>query len=145
MQDTNPNHSKEGEKYHSITLEEQAMNGQTSKQWPRSWIDYLHVMQLDHNILKSDKAWLSDALINAAQILLKRCHPLVSGLQNVNFGQNHSFDVQNEEFVQILHTGETNNHWHAISTIGTTYSVVNVLARRLLKRLIWAIHRSKNV
>ena len=128
MQETNANHPKEGEKHHPILLEEQATNAQTSKgsqQWPSSWIEGLHVTQLDYNILRSDEAWLSDVLINAAQILLKRCYPLVSGLQNVNCGQHYSFDVQNEEFVQILHTGET-NYWHVISTIGTAYSVVNI-------------------
>ena len=57
-------------------------------------------------------AWLSDAIINAAQILLKRGIPMVAGLQNVNLGQTNSLTIQTGECIQILHTRE--GHWHII-------------------------------
>ena len=78
----------------------------------------------DRDILKHSSGWLTDSLINAAQILIKKKHPLISGLQNVNFGITNSFDVQTSEFIQILHTGQ--GHWHVISTIGTKHPEVDV-------------------
>ena len=75
-------------------------------------------------ILKSPCAWLSDAIINAAQILLMRGNPMVAGLQDVNLGQTNSFTIQTGECIQILHTGE--GHWHVISTIGTKHPNVKV-------------------
>ena len=58
--------------------------------------------EVDREILKSPCAWLSDAIINAAQILLKRGNPMVAGLQNVNLGQTNSFTIQTGECIQIL-------------------------------------------
>ena len=93
-------------------------------EWPTSWIPSLNMTQSDKAILKSSNAWLSDSIINAAQLLLKRRNALVGGLQNVNFGLTNSFEVETGEFVQIIHTGE--GHWHVVSTIGTQYPDVNV-------------------
>ena len=93
-------------------------------EWPTSWIPSLNMTQSDKAILKSSNAWLSDSIINAAQLLLKRGNALVGGLQNVNFGLTNSFEVETGEFVQIIHTGE--GHWHVVSTIGTQYPDVNV-------------------
>ena len=75
-------------------------------EWPTSWIPSLNMPQSDKAILKSSNAWLSDSIINAAQLLLRRGNALVGGLQNVNFGLTSSFEVETGEFVQIIHTGE---------------------------------------
>ena len=93
-------------------------------EWPTSWIPSLNMTQSDKAILKSSNAWLSDSIINAAQLLLRRGNVLVGGLQNVNFGLTSSFEVETGEFVQIIHTGE--GHWHVVSTIGTQHPDVNV-------------------
>ena len=47
-------------------------DSQSGSEWPTSWIPYLHMTQSDKAILKSSNAWLSDSIINAAQLLLKR-------------------------------------------------------------------------
>ena len=70
--------------------------------------------------------WLNDAIINAAQQLMKDDKYLlpVEGLQNPILGQTLSFEVQTGEFVQILHSG--GNHWITISTVGTEHAHVRV-------------------
>ena len=78
----------------------------------------------DKEVLLSNSAWLSDAIVNAAQELLRKGNPSVVGLQNVNLGLTRTFDIQTGEFVQILHTGHS--HWHTVSTIGTKIPEVNV-------------------
>ena len=60
--------------------------------------------------------WLNDELINAGQRLIKRQFPHVNGLQDVAIGNTLCFDIQTEEFIQVLHTGK--NHWVTVSTIG---------------------------
>ena len=77
-------------------------------------------------ILTSSCAWLTDSKINAAQILIKRGNPLVSGLQNVILELTNTFDIQTREFIQLLHT-TGQGHWqHVVSTIGTEHPAVNV-------------------
>jgi hypothetical protein len=78
---------------------------------------------VDKEILKSPSSWLLDAIINAAQILLKRGDSMVACLQNINLGQTNSFTIQTGVCIQILHTGE--GHWHITSTIGTKNPNVN--------------------
>ena len=70
--------------------------------------------------------WLNDVVIHAAQQLLKNNKDLlpVGGLQNPILGQRLAFEVQMEEFVQILHSG--GNHWITISTIGMEHAHVRV-------------------
>ena len=99
-------------------------DSQSGSEWPTSWIPYLHMTQSDKAILKSSNAWLSDSIINAAQLLLKGGNAPAGGLQNVNFGLTDSFEVETGEFVQIIHTGEA--HWNVVSTIGTQHPDVNV-------------------
>ena len=83
-----------------------------------------YMTQSDKAILESSNAWLSDSIINAAQLLLKRGNAPAGGLQNVNFGLTDSFEVETGEFVQIIHTGEA--HWNVVSTFGTQHPDVNV-------------------
>ena len=74
--------------------------------------------QSDKAILKSSNAWLSDSIINAAQLLGN------APAGGFNFGLTDSFEVETGEFVQIIHTGEA--HWNVVSTIGTQHPDVNV-------------------
>ena len=48
----------------------------------------------------------------------------IGSLQNPLLGQNLSFNVAGDEFVQILHSG--GNHWVTVSTVGTQCSTVRV-------------------
>ena len=70
-----------------------------------------------------DSQWLSDSLIHAAQLLIKRDKDLlgVGSLQNPLYGAQERFEVMTGEFVQILHSG--GNRWIAISTVGTDNAV----------------------
>ena len=86
-------------------------------EWLTTWVAELHITQADKDILMNLSAWLSDTIVNAAQIFLKRKVPLIAGLQNVK-----SCDIQNGEFIQILHTSESD--WHVLSTIGTKRPVL---------------------
>ena len=62
--------------------------------------------------------------INAAQNLLKQQMPTGTGFQDVILGKTLAFEVEADEFVQILHNGH--NHWLAISTIGAAHPEVLV-------------------
>ena len=65
-------------------------------------------------------------VIHAAQQLIKEDQDLlpVGGLQNPILGQRLAFDVETDEFVQILHSG--GNHWITISTVGMDHAHVHV-------------------
>ena len=65
----------------------------------------------------SPAGWLSDPIIDAAQLLLKKKCKL-PGFQETSYGMTLAFDVQRREFIQILHDGF--GHWLTISTIGAT-------------------------
>ena len=69
-----------------------------------------------HDILLHPAAWLNDMIISAAQSLLKKQNPLVGGFQPPYLGQTCAFDIQSEEFVQILHNGH--GHWLTVSMLG---------------------------
>ena len=62
--------------------------------------------------------------INAAQKLLKKANPILTGLQDVACSLTMNFDVHPGEFVQILHVGE--GHWNTVSTIGTCHPEVQI-------------------
>ena len=58
-------------------------------EWPNSWLANLPVSQVHDKItLTTPGAWLSDAIMNAAQTILKKENPFVFSLQNVNLGVN---------------------------------------------------------
>jgi hypothetical protein len=48
----------------------------SKSEWPKCWISDLHLTQADKEILNSPHAWLSDTIINAAQMLLKKGNPI---------------------------------------------------------------------
>ena len=79
----------------------------------------------DKSVLFSSR-WLNNRLIHAAQQLMKAGKNLlhVGLLQNPLLGQNLSFNVGGNEFVQILHSG--GNHWVTVSTVGTQCPTVRV-------------------
>ena len=75
------------------------------------WVDNL--LRDDEKVLLNPNEWLTDKLMNAGQSLIKECY---RGLQSVSLGLTLAFEVQREEFVQVLHIA--GNHWVTVSTIG---------------------------
>ena len=64
--------------------------------------------------------WLTD-IIDAAQKILAaqfKARFGEAGFQSVGLGSTFAFEVESDEFVQILHNGC--NHWLTISSVGTT-------------------------
>ena len=104
-----------------VTIDIDAYTPNDTRQ-PKFFIPDLGLTQMDGEIIESSTSWLSDTIINAAQKVLKKVSPVVTGLQNVNLGLTKSFAVESGEFLQILHTGC--GHWHVISTIGTQHPEV---------------------
>ena len=88
------------------------------------WIPELNLAKSEQDVLLNPTAWLTDTLIDAAQILLKKANPAMSGLQSVVLGQTMNFDIEPGEFVQILHNGH--GHWLTISTVGNEHPQVEV-------------------
>ena len=74
-------------------------------------------------MLLNETAWLTCTVIDAAQRLLKMlAHDKFSGFQSVVVGMTMQFEIQEREFIQILHCNS--GHWLTISTIGCKASEV---------------------
>ena len=91
---------------------------------PSPWLPSIGLSQIERDILISQSRWLNDRIVNAAQLLIKKANPGISGLQDVTCGLVLSFEVQSGEFIQILHNGL--DHWILISTIGLIHPEVAV-------------------
>ena len=70
----------------------------------------------------SGNAWLEDVHIDAANHLLMKQFPKLAGLYPTVYGQDLSFPVTTDPFVQILHVG--GNHWATVA--GVSPSLVHV-------------------
>ncbi len=68
--------------------------------------------------------WLTDSIITAGQILLRKENQNSGGLQPTILSENVQFSIQKEEFVQILNVN--NSHWLTISSIGCPKGTINV-------------------
>lgn len=68
--------------------------------------------------------WLTDAVINCAQRLLKECYPLMGGLQPTTFGATLSYTVETGEFVQVIIV--RGSHWITVSNIGCEPNSINI-------------------
>lgn len=66
----------------------------------------------DRDILLNPTGWLNDNLIVAAQNLLYK-QSSVPGFQDTCLGQSMSFEIQQGEFIQVLHDGH--GHWLVVS------------------------------
>ena len=71
----------------------------------------------ERDILTNPAEWLSDPIINAAQLLLKKESGLLD-FQETSLGMTLACDVLRGGFIQILHDGF--GHWLTISTIEAT-------------------------
>ena len=98
----------------AITVEDYKLKQPLQLQ--KLWLPELHLAKSDQDILLNPTAWLTDSLIDAAQMLLMKVNPAMQGLQSVTRGITMNFDVEPGKFVQILHNGH--GHWLTISTMG---------------------------
>ena len=72
----------------------------------------------------SASGWLSDAVIESAQLLILQQFPHMAGLQAPILQQAQAFQVHRGEFVQIIHVRDS--HWCTVSNVGCNDGVVNV-------------------
>ena len=73
----------------------------------------------------TDGKWISDAVINAGQQLLKEANPNISSLQPPILSKTlQSYEAQKSQFVQVLHINE--NHWITVSNIGCLPNYINI-------------------
>ena len=93
---------------------------------PELWKDFsgIRLYAKHKKVLESRSLWLDDQLINAAQSLLKKQHPLIGGLQTPALSSELAMIPPNSEFVQVVNV--SNNHWLALSTIGCRQSTIKV-------------------
>ena len=77
-----------------------------------------------YEIINSPSGWLDCAIIQQAQILLKKANPLIESFQRTTLGPIRNFDIVTSEFIQILHTGHM--HWVCVSSIGCTPGIVKL-------------------
>ena len=89
---------------------------------PKSWLPELS-LDVDKQCLLNPVGWITDSVINAVQKLLKQQFPQVSGLQPVELGLVHNFNIIQGEFIQILHSP---GHWVTISTVDLAHPRVAV-------------------
>ena len=69
----------------------------------------------DIKVLTSGE-WLTNHIIGAAQSVLRKQFPYISGVENTTLGPVFNFSLQKREFAQILYTGS--HHWILVSNIG---------------------------
>ena len=111
----------------------------------RPWTNNLFVS--DKHILLSPTAWLTDDIIGATQDLLKKEVPLGNGFQSTCCGITCAFDIESDEFIQIVHNGH--GHWLTISTIGSkkgevfVYDSMYPCVSDIVKRQIAALLATK--
>ena len=72
----------------------------------------------------SPRAWLTDNIVSAAQMLLLQFHPRMTGLQPPALQKVFVFRVHSGKFVQFVHV--RNNHWCVVSTVGCESGVICV-------------------
>ena len=87
------------------------------------WIEDLNLFQEDEQCLLAGK-WLTDNIVDAAHILMKKAYPYVGGLESVALAETLAFSVQPGEFVQLLNVSRC--HWVTIANIGCKPGYVNI-------------------
>ena len=88
------------------------------------WLPDLQLTEADKELLLNPLGWLNDNHINAAQQLLKSNCSEISGFQDVTCGVALSFNVEPDEFIQILNN--RNGHWLTVPTIDYPHPTVAV-------------------
>ena len=74
--------------------------------------------------IKDLQLYISDAIIDGGQKLLKQKYNHISGLRPSILGEVLGYDIQKTAFVQVLHVGA--NHWICISSTGNPLTTINI-------------------
>ena len=131
-----------------VTLDNEISRGVASA--PNMWIcnDVIKLSTADRDILLNPVGYLNDSIIAAAQDLLKNKSVSQGGFQDTVLGLTCNFQIETEEFVQILFNGR--NHWLVISTVGAVddsevfvYDSVHVCVNQTIKNQIAALLATK--
>ena len=93
-------------------------------QHPKQWLQDLGLDNGGRKTIQSPTGLLNDNVINPAQQLLQKANPAMPGLQDVALGLTLSFQVEPQEFVQVLPDGHA--HCLTVSNIGLQHSHVHV-------------------
>lgn len=93
------------------------------KRRQRYWIKDLMLYVSDRQSIVSGE-WLTDAVIDCSQVLLKNQYPHVGGLQMTTLGLLLRYSIETGEFVQILNVRRS--HWVTVSNIGCKPDHFNV-------------------
>ena len=101
-------------------VDTEAANTTTSAQ-PQPWVLGL---TLDDEQILINGDWLTDSLISAGQQLIQQTFPHIRGLQDVSLAHTLAFNVEQGEFIQVLHNGH--DHWVMVSTIGCGPAEVDI-------------------
>ena len=80
------------------------------KEWVK--VEDVSLTEKDRDILLHPTAWMTDNILAAGQRLLQK-QTGAHGLQPPCLGQTCAFDIQKEDFVQIISNGY--DHWHSWS------------------------------
>ena len=100
----------------------------------------------DKKAVLSQRGWLSDKIICAAQIILLQYFPNMAGLQPATMQKVFGFHAHSGEFVQIIHV--RNNHWCVVSIVGCQSGVVHLndsLYKTLSKKTEYWIAKTVHV
>ncbi len=81
------------------------------------WVEVEDVSLLEsHKAIIKNGDWLTDKIIDAAQMLLKKQYQDMQGLQSTLNGDTLTFNVCKGAFVQVLNVGR--RHWITIASEG---------------------------
>ena len=124
--------AKTSNDHEPLAVDELLCNGDTEfsllSDPDNTWIKELLLTKSDKSCIENPHGWLNDAIIHAAQSLLKcqsqREKSGVGGFQNPQFAKGYRFRPVEGKFVQVLHV--SNSHWITISNIGCGSDSVNV-------------------
>ena len=92
-----------------MTITDLTKMNSSEKAGPELWKDFsgIRLYAKHKKVLESRSLWLDDQLINAAQSLLKKQHPLIGGLQTPAFSSELAMIPPNSEFVQVVNVSKT--------------------------------------
>ena len=90
---------------------------------PRHWMKEFDLYVSDRISILSGE-WLTDAVINCWQTLLKEQYPHIGGLQKTGLGDTLTYRIETGEFVQIMNDSGT--HWITVSNLGCLPNHFNV-------------------
>ena len=97
------------------------------------WLSHLFLDQRDKEECENGD-WLTDKHMWAAQHLLKKQFPHLSGLQLTILKETGQWDIMASDGIQILN--QTNTHWLCVTTIGCVQGEVSIYDSKLNKKKV---------